>query len=196
MRTTINLLPVSYQRQQLVRRRVIQWCSIILAVLVVGSAWHWYESREYTLLAQQLEVLSREHAPTQTMLKQLVDMRQQLDELQQQETVAKELEHQRSTLALLGAISKTAEKTKGRLRVAKLELTDFQQLRSAGASAPAGATPTGLLLTGVSLDNKAVSELLDGLQDSGMFSRVALLKCMERENNADSLRDYEVRCEF
>jgi Tfp pilus assembly protein PilN len=167
-----------------------------LAVLVVGSAWHWYESREYALLAQQLEVLSREHAPTQTMLKQLVDMRQKLDELQQQETVAKELEHQRSALALLGAISKTAQRTKGRLRVTKLDLTDFQHTGPAGAAAPAGAVPNGLLLTGVSLDNPAVTELLDGLQDSGMFSHVELLTCKERENNADSLRDYEVRCEF
>jgi Tfp pilus assembly protein PilN len=195
MRNTINLLPVSYLRHQLVRRRVTQWSAIVTGVLVVGGAWHWYESREYAHLTQRLEVLSREHAPTQTMLKQLVDMRQQLDELQQQETVAEELERQRSALALLGVISKTAQKTKGHLRVTKLELTNLQHT-GGGPAAPAGSPPSGLLLAGVSLDNPAVTELLDGLQDSGLFSHVELVTCKERENSADSLRDYEVRCEF
>jgi hypothetical protein len=196
MKTTINLLPVSYLRHQLVHRRVTQWSAIITGVLLLGGAWHWYESREYTHLSQRLEVVSREHAPTQTMLKQLVDMRQQLDELHQQETVAKELEHQRSALALLGVISKTAQKSKGHLRVTKLELTNLQHTGAGGSAAPSGSAPSGLLLAGVSLDNPAVTELLDGLQDSGLFRHVELLSCKERENSADSLRDYEVRCEF
>ena len=37
------------------------------------------------------------------------------------------------------------------------------------------------MLAGVSLDNPAVAELLDGLQDSGIFSRVELLTLKERE---------------
>ena len=52
------------------------------------------------------------------------------------------------------------------------------------------------MLAGVSLDNPAVAELLDGLQDSGIFSRVELLTLKEREDSDVSLRDYEVRCEF
>ena len=120
-------------------------------------------------LSQQLEVLSREHAPTQTMLKQLVDMRQQLKELQQQETVAKELEVQRNALTLLGVISETAQKTKGRLRVTKLELTNFQNAGKVDGASTAAQPPGGLVLTGVSLDNPAVAELLDGLQHSGVI---------------------------
>ena len=50
------------------------------------------------------------------------------------------------------------------------------------------------MLSGVSLDNQPVADLLDGLQHSGIFSRVELLKLKEREGM--SLRDYEVRCEF
>ena len=81
MRTAINLLPQSFRRQQILRKRVMQWSSIISAVLVTGWGWHWYEMREDRQLTQQLETLSREHAPTQAMLKQLVEMRQQLKEL-------------------------------------------------------------------------------------------------------------------
>ena len=129
MRTMINILPASYRRQQIVRNRAVQWITIIAVVLATGWAWHWLEMREQTHLSQQLEVLSREHAPTQTMLKQVVDMRKQLKELHEQESVAKELETQRNALTLLGVISNTAQKTKGRLRVTKFELNEFSKRR-------------------------------------------------------------------
>src|SRR5215218_4510375 len=119
MRTAINMLPQSLRREQMLRKRLVQWTSIISVVLLIGWGWHWYEMREDRQLLQQLETLAREHAPTQRMLKQLVEMRQQLKELEQQETVAKELDRQRNALTLLGVLSDSAQKTKGRLRVTK-----------------------------------------------------------------------------
>ena len=195
MRTMINILPASYRRQQIIRNRAVQWTTIVVAVLATGWTWHWLEMREQTYLSQRLEVLSREHAPTRMMFKQLVDMRHQLKELQQQESVAKELETQRNALTLLGVISNTAQKTKGRLRVTKFELTNFQNAGKTDAAAAGNSPPPGgLVLSGVSLDNPAVAELLDGLQHSGIFSHVELLKLKERDGL--TLRDYEVRCEF
>src|SRR5215212_47478 len=92
MRTMINLLPQSFRRQQILRKRLVQWAMIMSAVLVTGWGWHWYEMSEDRQLIRQLETLSREHAPTQAMLKQLMEMRQQLVTLQQQESVAEELD--------------------------------------------------------------------------------------------------------
>ena len=193
MRSAINLMPQSFLRHQVLRKRVLQWTTIISAVLVTGWCWHWYEMREDRQLLQQLDTLSREHAPTQAMLKQLVAMRKQLKELEQQEAVAKELDCQRNALTLFSVISETAQKTKGRLRVTTFELNNFQS--TAAVEAP-GAKPPGLTLSGVSLDNPAVAELLDGLQKSGVFKRVELLTLKEREDKSAALRDYEVRCEF
>jgi hypothetical protein len=194
MKTTINILPASFRRQQIAYKRGVQWTSIIVVVLSMGWCWHWVEMREQVRLTQELEVLSREHAPTQTMLKQVVDMRRQLKELQEQEGVAKVLETQRNALALLGVVSKTAQQTNGRVRVTRLELTNFQD---AGTPQKTGmASQSGLKMTGVSLDNPSVAELLDGLQHAGIFSRVELLKLKEREDKSSALRDYEVRCEF
>jgi hypothetical protein len=195
MKTMVNLLPQSFRRQQILRKRTIQWVSIISVVLVTGWGWHWYDMREDRQLTQQLETLSREHAPTQTMLKQLMEMRQQLVELQQQEAVAKELECQRNALTLMGVISDTARKTKGKLRVMKFELNSFQS-SSSGGPATNGGKPIGLMLNGVALDNPSVAELIDGLQKSGIFSNVDLKALKEREDKDASLRDYEVKCEF
>jgi hypothetical protein len=194
MRTNINLLPQSFRRQQVLRKRLIQWSTIISAVLLAGWCWNWYELREARQLTRQLETLSREHAPTQAMLKQLMEMRQQLVVLQQQETVAKELDCQRNALTLFGVVSETARKAKGRLRVTKFEISSFQSTSTGGDNAATKAP--GLKLSGVSLDNPAVPELLDGLQKSGVFNRVELLTLKEREDKEAALRDFEVQCEF
>src|SRR5690349_8807745 len=88
MKTMVNLLPSSFRRRQMLQRRIVQWTSLMCAVLAIGWTWHWYEMREYCSLSQQLDTLSREHAPTQKMLQELVAMRQQLVDLQKQEGVA------------------------------------------------------------------------------------------------------------
>lgn len=195
MRTMINLLPHSFRRQQLVRQRVVQWTTIVCVVLVTGWTWHAYRRLENVALAQQLESLQREHSPARVMLKDLEKMRRQLDDLHQQESVAKELEYQRNALTLLGVLSETTKATKGRVRVTKLELNDFQNMRATTTQTENGAL-TGLVVSGVSLDNPGVAELFEGLQDSGIFSHVELVVSKERRDGEVALRDYEMRCEF
>jgi hypothetical protein len=195
MKTMINLLPASYRRQQIVRGRAYQWCVVVSLVLVLGWVSHWYELHEQQVMAQRLDVLTREHQPTKLMLQQLVDMRQKLVDLEQQERMARELENQRNALTLLGVISEAAQSTNGRLRVTNLELTDFQGEAATGTAASPVAQPSGLRLEGVSLDNPAVAELIEGLQGSGIFSRVDFT-LNDREDIDSSFRHYEVRCEF
>jgi Tfp pilus assembly protein PilN len=195
MRTAVNLLPMAYRRQQIVRRRTIQWATAICVVVAIGWCWHRFERREELLLTQQLESLEREHMPTKTMLKQLVDMRHELDELQQQETVARELEYQRNALALLGVISETAKASAGRVRVTSVKVTGFQSMRASKPVEGQEQAIDGVVVSGVSLDNPAVADMLGGLNDSGMFSRVEVVM-KERAEGDVSLRDYELRCEY
>jgi hypothetical protein len=195
MKTMINLLPSSYRRQQIVHSRAYQWSVVVSLTLVLGWISHWYELSEHQATAQRLDVLSREHQPTKLMLEQLVDMRQKLVDLEHQEKIARELEYQRNALTLLGVISESAQRTNGRLRVTNLELMNFQgDSGTETAAAPPGQA-SGLRLEGVSLDNPAVAELIEGLQDAGIFSRVDFT-LHDREGSDSSLRHYEVRCEF
>jgi hypothetical protein len=191
----INLLPTAYRRQQIVRRRIIQWMTVVSAVIGLGWGWHWLEQREQLRLSQQLESLEREHAPTKTMLTQLVDMRRRLNELQQQESVARELEYQRNALALLGVISETAQASQGRVRVTSVEVTGFQTMHVSKPVEGQNQAAVGVVVRGVSLDNPSVADMLGGLQDSGMFSRVEVVM-KERSEGDVSLRDYELRCEY
>jgi hypothetical protein len=191
----INLLPVAYRRQQIVRKRALQWSAAVVAVAAIGGGWHWLERQEEIRLAQQLDSLEREHAPTKTMLAQLIDMRHRLDESQQQEVVAMELERQRSVLALLGVISETAQASGGRVRVTGLEVKGFQNMHESTPVEGQEQVLDRVVVRGVSLDNPAVADMLGGLQDSGMFSRVEW-QMKERAEGDISLRDYELRCEY
>jgi hypothetical protein len=192
----INLLPMSYRRQQIVRKRVVQWTSVVCAVLFVGWSWHQFEYREALALSQQLESLEREYRPHKTMFAQLVSMRQNLEELQQQEAVASKLEYQRNALTVLGVISETAEATKGRVRVTKVEVVGFQNAQEDVQPAVGDMPTSGLVVSGVSLDNPGVAELVDGLKEAGIFSTVELLSSKERAAGEASMQDYAVRCTF
>jgi hypothetical protein len=195
MKTAINLLPASLQRQLVIRRRMVQWGAILGLALFLGGVVRWNDVRENEAIAQQLELLSLEHQPTQLMLRQLVDMRRELEDLQQLEHIAQELEYQRPSLSLLGFLSDIGEKTGGKLRITKLELTGLQQ-SIAGGKAQAASEGIGVTLTGVSLDNPSVAKLVTGLDESGFFARTYLVKSKELGEEGGSLREYEVKCEF
>jgi hypothetical protein len=169
--------------------------------LLVGAAVRWSDVRENYVIARRLELLTREHQPTQIMLKQLVDMRRELGELQQLAQIAEELEYQRPALSLIGILSEIGDKAGGKLRVTRLELTGLQQLSAGGktdmpVASPAGATGAGVTLSGVSLDNPSVAKLVTGLDESGFFARTYLVKSKELGEENNSLREYEVRGEF
>lgn len=195
MRTMINLLPLAYRRQQLVRKRVFQWTTVTVVVLLAGWGWHWIERREAHALIHELESLEREYTPNRTMLRQLVEMRTKLEELQQQEVVARELEFHRNALTLLGVISDTVKSRNGRARVSKIELTNFQNMQPSDARELKGNFDS-LKLSGVALDNPAAADMVVDLQKSGIFNRVELTLIKERAEGEVSLRDYEIHCEF
>ena len=110
----------------MLRRRSIQWGTIIC--LVVAGAWaaRWWKLRKFYELSQQLEAVAREVRPAQVKLQEITDMRQQLRQLQQHEDVAKELQQQRHVLAVLGAVSQAAQQSGGRLRVTDFKVADLQ----------------------------------------------------------------------
>ena len=194
MKTSINLLPMTLRRQQMARRRVIQWSAVVCVVLATIWLAGWIRLGEYRALNQKLEILTSEHRPNHAMLNELVAMRETLAELKRQEVIATELEQQRHILTLLGVVSRSAEQSDGKLRVTSLRLTDFQGPAAGGR---AGTTDSSaLILAGQSLDNPSVAELLDRLQESELFTNVELISLKERRTGGIAYQDYEVRCEL
>lgn len=190
MKTAINLLPPTLRRQQMVSRRAVQWSAVVCVVLATIWSAGWFKLGEYHSLSQKLEILNREHRPGHAMLEELVSMRNTMSGLQREEAVATELEQQRHILTVLGLISQSAQQSDQKLRVTGLRVMDFQ---GAGSTASDSGV---VILSGQSLDNPSVAELLDRLQHSGLFTNVELVSLNERRMDSVPYQDYEVRCEL
>lgn len=196
MKSALNLLPFSYRRQWLVRRRIFQWTAILAATLASIAVAHWYKGHEQHALLRQLEAITREGRPAQTMLREITRMRTQIGRLQHHQTIARELEQQRQVLALLGVISEAARRTEGRLRVLDCRVIDLQATEVIENNAEGAIHPGTVTLSGVALDSPTVAEFHDGLLRSGLFADVKLIKSNERTGDGPELFDYEVRCEL
>lgn len=196
MKTAINLLPVAYRRQRIVRRRAVQWSLVLVAVLSAIATASWIKDIEYHMLERQLAAVDRESRPAQAMLDEIGTMRKQIKRLQQHQTIAQELEQQRQVLALLGAISQAAHETDGRLRVVDCRVVDLQATEVDEHAAHAAHQPGTVTLLGVALDSPTVAEFNDGLLRSGLFADVKLIKSNERAQAGPEMFDYEVRCEL
>ncbi len=196
MKTTLNLLPLTYRRQQLARRRAIQWSLFLLATLSTIFLMRWYKACEYDALRQQLEASSREGRPTQAMLHEIVTIRGRIDQLQKHRTIAQQLEQQRQVLALLGAVSKAAQQTDGKLRLTDCRVVDLQATADPDAGSSDANHAGTVTLAGVALDSPAVAEFHDGLSQSGLFADVKLIKSNEKDEQGTAVYEYEVRCEL
>ena len=194
MRTAINLLPTSSRKQLMLRRRLTQWSAVVCAIVLLIWGARWNRLREYHALQQQHEVLAREQRPLQTMVKEIGTMRQQLEDLNEQESIAKELEHHRRVITLFGFVSQTARESQGMFRVTDFQLVDLQYFASSEARQAAGPNAGSFTLHGVSLDSPTVAELLDKLQQSGLFTSVELVSLKEKQEGGISLHDFQVSC--
>jgi Tfp pilus assembly protein PilN len=196
MKTAINLLPPTYRRSRMLRRRSIQWGTVICLVLAGAWASRWWKLREFYELSQQLEAVAREVRPAQVKLQEITGMRQQLRQLQQHEDVAQELQQQRHVLAMLSVVSQAAQQSGGRLRVTDFKVSDLQAPHVESSQSAAQGHGGTVTLIGVSLDSPTVAEFHDILERSGLFADVKLIKSSVRKDNELSLYDYEVCCEL
>ena len=180
----------------MLRRRAVQWTTLVCVVLLAAWAARWFKSREYYALSQQFEAVAREGRPAQTMLKEITHMRKQLRQLQQHEIIAKKIEQQRYVMTLLGLVSQAARQSSGMLRVTQFEALDLQIDPAAHPRKSNDSQFGAMTIVGESLDSPTVAELHDALVRSDLFADVRLIKSNERDEKGLPIYDYEVRCEF
>ena len=195
MKTHINLLPSSYQVSAMLRARALQWGVAVALVATTVGAGGWTYLRRLDGLRDQVALLKKEYEPLDKLITDIRDMRHQLAHLDDQEAVAGRLETQRRAITLLGAVSKSAAQCGGRLQVESLNVLDLQSERST-AKPNADQPPQSMLLSGVSLDNLTVTQLVGGLRAAGIFRFVELRSLQETTDRQITLHAYEVLCTF
>jgi Tfp pilus assembly protein PilN len=219
MKNQINLLPWKCRQQQVFRLRLMQW--IIPWGFVIGFV--------LTTTVVQLIQYNDAHERVRRLEKAcdpLADLRRKIDSLQKTQTeVARReailagLENPRPALSLLGLVSQSASKCKGRLHIEHLATHSLDASPaaagrpSAGATAFGGATkglpkppaptttmaspPTmGLAIRGVAADNVAVSTFVVALRKTNAFEKVELKSSQEKTTDDRRTCSYLVECVY
>jgi Tfp pilus assembly protein PilN len=200
MKTHVNLIPWKVRRNQVIRRRLLQWAVVWAAaagaMVAIGAA----KANQNAAVRQTLHALEAEYAPIAALRQEIGTCRQNLEAWSRREAAAAQLEDTRPALTLLGLVGHSARQCEGRLRVDQLTVRPREELPAAEKK-PAGkhqnAGPSTLVtIKGVALDNPAVSRFVAALRQTQAFDRVELKSSAEQPTGDLKTCSYLVECSY
>jgi hypothetical protein len=207
MKPHINLLTLNYRRRQLVRRSLMRWLVVWLVCLSGGVgayslAWHRRGHLEQEVIAAE-----RSTAPLARLLQEQEAMSAALKASVAKGSVLGQMRDERPPLSLLGVVSQSARRCKGRLVVEHLNFERKDRPETEGGKSPAPGHPRTpppekrepwgcVTIKGSALDNVAVATFVVGLRDSGLFRQVELKSCLQLPNGGGETRSYILECEI
>lgn len=211
MKTNVNLLPWSYRRSRLVRRRLRQW-SVVWAFTALVLAAGWGDERaRWQAALEETENEEERYDEVRTLRGEIARLTAQQKNLGEQQALVRRLQQAPPPLLPLALVSASAAHCGGRVAVRHL-FFDEQPPNTSPAPVPApvpAATngqppanapktverqPARLTLEGVGADNVAIAEFVVGLRDSGAFERVDLKSTAASVTRSGDVTTYQVEC--
>jgi Tfp pilus assembly protein PilN len=193
MTPQMNLVPLTFQRKLLVRRRVRQWflpCALALIISLTAVGEVGYRLRILTLESRALE---EQLAPMNEMSLENDRLTSQLKALVGHESVLNEIAGVQRPISLLAVISRSAAAVEQRLQIHKLSVSQSSVDSAAGkGSSPAIATE--ITIHGIALDDADVAAFVRSLDESKAFSAVELKSTAGAEVMDVAVRQYDVMC--
>ncbi len=189
MTTSINLLPVTYLRRQLVRTRCAQWSLGMFIALGFVAVDYTRAVKEYQSALHDVEPLQRRNKHMETQKAELARLEAILFDLSAPGLPELDPDGTNSVPSLLGIVSQSAQICAGRLWIEKLLLTTGKD------KAATGNALRRLTLEGKALDNLAAATFVATLRDTDLFDRVDL-KTSSAGPGIESARSYVVECLF
>ena len=208
MKRHLNLLPWQCRRRTLLRQRLrswsVGWAAIgLLCCVLYGAEWV-----RLSRVQQDLAESQRRAASVQAVDQQNGKLKREVARLQEDVDKFGHLKNERLGIHLLGAVSQSWNVCGGKIQVQKMALREsFVQENASPDKAvkPASATPAKppllqkiqtLSLTGVAVNNLAVSQFVAALRDSGAFVRVDLKSSKGKDEREAIAHVYQVECVF
>lgn len=205
MKHHLNLLPWSFQRRMLVRRRLGQWSAVaIVSALALGGTCLW-EARARELEQRAVETLERRAAPILGLQQRNQKIEQQLRSLEGGQSLLGELEPERMSYHLMAAVSGSAGQCRGRILVQQFLLERTLQARKEPtketSTETAAAKPPEVLeeickvtIKGIGTDNLAVAQFVAALRDTSLFEKVELKSAVGGADAGGQGRSYLIEC--
>lgn len=187
MRTHLNLMPMTYRRRQLIRRRLWQWSVMWVFAMVVLSLAAWTQWSQYQRGVARLSARQREYQPIEQLGKEVAEIERRIDDLQQREALSLNLADERSMLSLVGVLSDAAKSSGGQVSIQNMQF----DRRGDGA-----AETNSVVLRGVAVDDFSVARFAARLRDRKAFSNVELKSTGDVKVGDIDARTYSLECSF
>lgn len=195
MKTHINLLPCESRRRVMRRFRLWQWSVAWSLAIVVGVALGWNGYRERLAIEEERDQNARTYEPVKVLKEELKVMRTSVDTLQEQEKMAEELVDKRPAITLLGTLGQAAKQSQGRLQIGYLRLGKSGE-RGMAVSLDDTSDAQVVLLRGISLDIASVTQFVDALRESSLFTQVDMKPTKESKIGTYTAFAYHVECAY
>ena len=208
MKRHLNLLPSSCQRRTLLRRRLRTW-TVGWAILgTIGIVLYGTEWVRLSRAQQDLAEAQRRATSVQAIDQQNGKLKREVARLQEDVDKFGHLKNERLGIHLLGAVSQSWNVCGGKIQVQKMALRESfvqENATTDKAPKPAPVTPAKpvplqkvqrLSLTGIAVNNLAVSQFVAALRDSGAFVRVDLKSSKGKDEREANSHVYQVECIF
>jgi hypothetical protein len=188
MKNHVNLIPTNYRRRRLIRRRLWQWCVIWSAVALGCWGAAWAKQVGYQNVASTLSQRRAAYEPVKLLNKRTREIRENIHELNQRETMVDQLRDLRPPLVGLGIVSRCAKACDGRVQIQSMTIDRKRK---------AAPTSVGMLiLNGRGINNASVAQFVAALRVTKAFDRIELKSSVRRGPAGREVQQFLVHCEY
>ena len=191
MTTHLNLLPWSFRRRMLIRRRCREWAVGLAIACCIPLAWCITAIHHGEQLRAELQEADELAEPIRRCLRESQQLSAERARTGRREELVNSLRGRRSPIQLLGMLSDFSQRERGAVQVRNLNLMSDLPSREAGQ---VGNSHIRLGLQGIAVDDHAVSGFVGSLRTSGVFESVDLRQSSDREAGEARVREFAIEC--
>ena len=206
MSTHLNLLPLKFRQQAVIKRIIRQWLAVGGVVGLVLLSLSLFTNSQLTAEKIRVATLNEQAEPIRELMSSNRELEAQLQELQLKKESIDNITNSNLHLQTLGIISQNAKQLQDNLQVIhfSLEETARPQFRQDSVTAsPQTETPPEtsrrsmrLKLRGLSVDEASVANFIALLEGKNRFQRVDLKSIDRTEISNFTMQTFEIECLF
>lgn len=206
MKTHLNLLPWTIRRRTIIRRRLLAWAAVcvfsgvgmLVALLLVQA-----DIRRSTTLLAEIDLQAE---PVRRLVEDRRKLGHRIDVADRRRALVDVLGDSQHPLQILWVVSKSAHIKNGAIQIRSFEFDSYSVGIRKGVSKQRGraareqdsdvSTARKLNLSGIAIDDAALSRFVTGLREAGMFEAVELRSAGNIALASGPAREYSLECRF
>jgi hypothetical protein len=199
MKYADNLLPKSWCRRLLVRRRIRQWVPVWIVGLVCCLCGGLLLYAKQVNLRAECRRLESAAAPLKTFIEQTAKFEGRLAQLEGRESLLTALEQASDPFRILGIVSESIRQTSAMIRINEYSMATrvagrTPETQNSTAAVEPLSDEVQLELVGSAADDLAVTKFIDELRRYDVFDLVTLHSSQRLET--DGSREFRITCSF